>query len=79
MVADRTPAALHGAALAVLTLANNLIGLAPGPVVIGVLADRWGLQAALQLAPFAALAAAGVFCLSRQARPSNQNHGHKTP
>jgi len=70
MVADRTPPALHGAALAVLTLANNLIGLAPGPVVTGVLADRWGLQAALQLAPFAALAAAGVFCLSHQAQLS---------
>ena len=79
IIAERTPPQLHGAALAVLTLANNLIGLAPGPLVTGVLADRWGLQAALQLTPFAALAAAGVFWLSRQAQTSNQNHGQEEP
>lgn len=64
MVADRTPSALHGAALAVLTLANNILGLAPGPVVTGILADHLGLRAALQIAPLAALAAAGLFWLS---------------
>lgn len=64
VVAERTPLALHGAALAVLTLANNLIGLAPGPAVTGFLADRMGLSAALQLVPFAALAAAATFWLS---------------
>ena len=66
MVADRTPAALHGAVLAVLTLSNNLIGLAPGPVLTGFLADRFGLAGALQLTPFAALAAAAVFWTSGQ-------------
>ncbi len=66
LVADRTPQALHGAALAVLTLANNLIGLAPGPVVTGMLADKLGLQTALQITPIAALAAAAVFWASGQ-------------
>jgi MFS family permease len=63
-VADGAPLALHGSALAVLTLANNLIGLAPGPAVTGVLADRLGLHTALQIALFAALFAAAGFALS---------------
>jgi MFS family permease len=63
-VADAAPRVLHGTALAVLTLANNLIGLAPGPALTGALADRLGLQAALQIATFAALFAAGFFWLS---------------
>ncbi|HEY2753327.1 MFS transporter [Phenylobacterium sp.] len=75
VVADRTPPLLHGAALAVLTLANNLIGLAPGPAVTGALADRLGLQAALQVAACFALFAAGVFWLSGRFRNSNPQTG----
>jgi MFS family permease len=63
MVAGLTPAALHGTAFAVLTLANNAFGLAPGPIVTGWLADRIGLLGALQLLPFASTAAAAVFVL----------------
>ena len=61
MVAALTPAALHGTAFAVLTLANNAFGLAPGPIVTGWLADRIGLFGALQLLPAASLAAAAIF------------------
>jgi MFS family permease len=61
MVAALTPAALHGTAFAVLTLANNAFGLAPGPIVTGWLADRMGLLGALQWLPFASMAAAAVF------------------
>jgi MFS family permease len=64
MVAGMTPAALHGSAFAVLTLANNAFGLAPGPIVTGWLADRIGLMGALQLLPFASIAAAAVFLLA---------------
>ena len=63
IVAGLTPAALHGTAFAVLTLANNAFGLAPGPIVTGWLADRIGLLGALQLLPFASTAAAAVFLL----------------
>jgi MFS family permease len=77
IVADRTPLALHGAALAVLTLANNLIGLAPGPAVTGALADRVGLHAALQFAVTAALAAGAVFWLSGRLTQSSSNNGPK--
>jgi MFS family permease len=61
MVANLTPAALHGTAFAVLTLANNAFGLAPGPILTGWLADRIGLLGAMQWLPFASLAAAGIF------------------
>jgi MFS family permease len=66
MVAGLTPAALHGTAFATLTLANNFLGLAPGPIVTGWLADRIGLLDALRWLPLASLAAALVIFLARQ-------------
>ena len=68
MVAHLTPAALHGTAFAVLTLANNAFGLAPGPIVTGWLADRIGLAGALQWLPLASLAAALVFFAAARGR-----------
>lgn len=66
MVADLTNPAIHAAAFATLTLANNLLGLAPGPFITGVLADRIGLLGALQTIPVVALAAALAFALGRR-------------
>jgi len=65
MVANLTPAPLHGTAFGTLSLANNLLGLAPGPIVTGMLADAFGLTVALQLVPLVSLAAAGIFALAR--------------
>jgi MFS family permease len=73
IVADGTPSGLHGAALAVLTLANNLIGLAPGPAVTGVLADHLGLQTALRLSVSAALLAAVAFALVGHLQKTSHN------
>jgi len=70
MVANMTPAALHGTAFAVLTLANNAFGLAPGPIVTGWLADRIGLLGAMQWLPVASMCAAIVFVVaSRNPQP----------
>ena len=70
MVANMTPAVLHGTAFAVLTLANNAFGLAPGPIVTGWLADRIGLLGAMQWLPVASLCAAIVFvAAARQSQP----------
>ena len=66
MVAGLTPAAIHGTAFATLTLANNVLGLAPGPIVTGWLADRVGLLGALQWLPLPSIAAALVFLCARQ-------------
>lgn len=66
IVADLSPAAIHGTAFATLTLANNLLGLAPGPFVTGVLADRMGLDAAFRVLPLASLASAFLFVYVRR-------------
>jgi MFS family permease len=65
MVANLTPAPLHGTAFGTLSLANNLLGLAPGPIVTGMLADAFGLSMALQLVPLVSLVAAGIFAAAR--------------
>ena len=66
MVANLTDAAVHGAAFAALTLANNLLGLAPGPIVTGALADRLGLDVAFQIIPLISIPAALVFWVGRR-------------
>lgn len=66
MIASLTPLALHGSAFATLTLANNLLGLAPGPILTGRFADALGLLGALQLLPIPCLMAAAVFAMMRQ-------------
>lgn len=66
MVARLTPEAIHASAFGTLTLVNNLLGLAPGPLVTGVIADRIGLLGALQAIPFAALAATLVFAIGKR-------------
>lgn len=66
IVARLTPVVLHGTAFAVLTLANNAFGLAPGPIVTGWVADRIGLLGAMQWLPLASLAGAAVFLIGAQ-------------
>jgi sugar phosphate permease len=65
MVANLTPRALHGTAFATLTLANNLLGLAPGPVLTGRLADSIGLVGALRLLPIACALSMCAFLFAR--------------
>ncbi|MFD1554971.1 MFS transporter [Paraburkholderia silviterrae] len=71
MVANLTPPAIHATAIAVWALANNLLGLASGPIIAGMLADRIGLHAALQLMPFAAIGAALLFMIGKRYYPSD--------
>lgn len=61
MVANLTHYSVHGTAFATLTLANNMLGLAPGPFITGRVSDVIGLHAAFQLVPLVSLAAAAVF------------------
>jgi MFS family permease len=79
MVANLTPLALHGTAFATLTLANNLLGLAPGPILTGRLADAFGLQAALQVLPAASLAAALVFAIAARSYQSDLAGADRLP
>jgi MFS family permease len=66
MVANLTPPSIHASAFATLTLANNLLGLAPAAVLTGFIADRIGLLGALQLVPFAPLIAAVAFFIGKR-------------
>jgi predicted MFS family arabinose efflux permease len=69
LVVELTPASVRASALGVLALANNLIGLAAGPVVTGALADRLGLAAALRCVPVVSVVALAVLALGRRAHP----------
>ena len=64
IVCDVTHPGVRATVTATMTLANNLIGLAPGPLLVGLLSDTLGLKLALALAPVMALAAAACFVLS---------------
>ncbi|UXI04462.1 MFS transporter [Photobacterium sp. TY1-4] len=66
MVANLTHPAIHATAFATLTLANNLIGLAPGPFVTGKISDHIGLHASFQLVALVSIAAAAVFYYARR-------------
>ncbi|PKT68500.1 multidrug DMT transporter permease [Streptomyces populi] len=65
MVANLTPAAISATAFATLTLANSLLGLAPGPALTGALADDMGLLGALRVIPLTALVATLAFLVGR--------------
>ena len=67
IVCDVTHPGVRATVAATMTLANNLIGLAPGPLIVGVLSDVFGLKLALTLAPALALAAALSFVLVSRA------------
>jgi MFS family permease len=75
VVAAGAPAGRLATAFATLTLANNFLGLAPGPFVTGALADRWGLLRALQLAPIAGVVAAVAFGLALRCQRESAGAG----
>jgi sugar phosphate permease len=63
-VVDVTHAGLRATAIATVALFNNLLGLAPGPYLVGVLSDAIGLKSALTLMPAAGLFASACFLLA---------------
>ncbi|MGW3325696.1 hypothetical protein [Streptomyces virginiae] len=59
------PSAIAATAFATLTPAQSLRGLAPGPAVTGMLANRLGLLGAFQLVPLVAIGATAAFQIGR--------------
>jgi MFS family permease len=57
--------------LSVLALVQNLLGLAAGPFVAGILSDLYGLQTALALVPAFGLLAAAFFALAARSYESD--------
>ncbi|MGK5170811.1 MFS transporter [Geodermatophilus sp. CPCC 205761] len=71
MVANLTHESIRATAFGTLTLANNLLGLAAGPVVTGMLADRLGLESAMKIVPMVAVGALVALILGRRAYPKS--------
>lgn len=70
MVAGLTHESVRASALGTLTIANNILGLALGPFVIGILADRLGLLESLQLAPLFYVAAIVALLVGKRVHPA---------
>ncbi|AKE91399.1 MULTISPECIES: MFS transporter [Rhodococcus] len=70
MVANLTHPTVRASAFGTTTLANSLLGLAAGPFVVGVLADRISLANALQLAPLVYLGAVAVLLAGKRVYPA---------
>lgn len=71
MVANLTPEPIRATAFGTLTLANNLLGLAAGPFVMGVLADRYGLETAFRALPVACAIAIVLLWAGRATYPTS--------
>ncbi|HEV7187587.1 MAG TPA: MFS transporter [Blastococcus sp.] len=71
MVSNLTHESIRATAFGTLTLSNNLLGLAAGPLVTGILADKFGLATAMQVVPLAAVGALVFLVLGRRAYPSS--------
>ena len=61
VVADVSRPALRATALAILAVVQNVIGLGLGPMLVGMLADRYGLSAAMAIVPACSLLAMAAF------------------
>ena len=64
VVVDVVHPSVRATAASVLSLAQNLFGLAAGPLLTGFLSDTYGLPFALSVIPFFCLLAAAVFLLA---------------
>lgn len=76
MVANLTHNSVHGTAFATLTLANNFLGLALGPLVVGKVSDIIGLNHAFQLMPLVSIAAAAVFFYAKRHYHRDMERAH---
>jgi fucose permease len=76
VVADLTHASIHATVFATLTLANNLLGLAPGPLLTGWVADLSSLQTALQLVPLVGILAAAAYIIGARSYLSDRVRLH---
>ena len=71
MVSNLTAESIRATAFGTLTLANNLLGLAAGPLITGILADRLGLESAMKIVPMVAIGALVALVLGRRAYPAS--------
>ncbi|MCC3312916.1 MFS transporter [Nocardia africana] len=73
LVINLTHPSLRATAFGTAVLFNNIFGLAAGPLLVGFLADHYGLATALRLVPLAYLGVLVVTILGRRAHPSGRH------
>jgi predicted MFS family arabinose efflux permease len=66
MVTNLTHESIRATALGTLSVANNLLGLAAGSLVTGILADRFGLVGAMKIVPIVAVGALIALLIGRK-------------
>jgi predicted MFS family arabinose efflux permease len=71
VVVDVVHPALRSTAASVLSLTQNLFGLAAGPLLTGVMSDRYGLPFALSVVPLFCLLAAVIFVVAARTYESD--------
>src|SRR3954465_12654160 len=71
MVATRPRGSIRSTAFGTLTLANNLLGLAAGPLVTGILADKFGLVGAMKIVPLVGVGALIALAIGRRYYPAS--------
>lgn len=71
MVSNLTCESIRATALGTLTLANNLLGLAAGPLITGILADRFGLLDAMKIVPLVGVGALIALVIGRRCYPAS--------
>jgi predicted MFS family arabinose efflux permease len=71
MVARLTHESIRATAFGTLTFFNNLLGLAAGPLITGILADRLGLATAMTCVPLVAVVTIVALLFGRIAYPGS--------
>lgn len=71
MVANLTHPSIRATAFGTLTFANNLLGLAAGPIVVGIIADHLGLAGAMRIMPWISAPAILALIIGRRTYASS--------
>ena len=66
MVSNLTHESIRATAMGTLSLANNLLGLAAGSLITGILADQFGLVGAMKIVPIVAVGALIALLIGRK-------------
>ena len=64
VVIDVIHPGIRATGASVMSLFQNLLGLAAGPLIAGILSDAWSLPVALTVIPLFSLLAAGAFLVA---------------
>jgi MFS family permease len=79
IVTEVTNPAIRATAIATIVLADNLLGLAPGPVLVGAISDHSSLRFALEIVPIASIVGAFFYMLASRSYAKDRAAFHDHP